>query len=66
MTMLNLSETYPGAEDLLRNNGFSVSRSSVPSSRNLVDITIEQTINQHAKSHGGIIGFSQNYTAYYH
>ena len=63
--MLNLSETHPGAEDLLPNNGFSVSRSSVPSSRNPVDITIEQTINRHAKSHGGIIGFSWNYAAYY-
>ncbi len=41
-----------------------VNRSSVPSSRNAVDITIEQTINRHAKSHGGIIGFSRNYAAY--
>ena len=65
ITMLNLSETHPGAGDLLRNNGFSVSRSSVPSSRNPVDITIEQTINRHSKSHGGIIGFSRNYETYY-
>ena len=63
--MLNLSETHPGAEELLRKNGFSVSRSTVPLSRNPVDITIEQTINCHAKSHGGIIGFSRNYSAYY-
>ena len=34
-------------------------------SRNAVDITIEQTINRHAKSQGGIIGFSRNYAAYY-
>ena len=34
-------------------------------SRNPVDITIEQTINRHAKSHGGIIGFSRNSAAYY-
>ena len=65
ITMLNLSETHLGAEDLLRNNGFNVSRSSVPSSRNPVGITIEQTINRHAKSHGCIIGFSRNYAAYY-
>ena len=65
ITMLNLSETHLGADDLLRNNGFSVSPSSVPSSRNPVDITTEQTINQHAKSHGSIIGFSWNYVAYY-
>ena len=34
-------------------------------SRNAVDITIEQTINRHAKCQGGIIGFSRNYAAYY-
>lgn len=28
-------------------------------------MTIEQTINKHAKSKGGIIGFSRNYSAYY-
>ena len=65
MTMMNLNITHPGAENLLRDNGFSVRRSSVPLSRNAVDITIEQTINRHAKSQGGIIGFSRNYAAYY-
>ena len=63
--MLNLSETHPGALELLKSNGFSVSRFTVPLSRNPVDITIEQTINRHAKSHGGITGFSKNYSAYY-
>ena len=42
--MLNPEKTHPGAEDLLKNNGFSVNRSDVPSSRNALDITIEQTI----------------------
>lgn len=65
LTLLNLPESHPGAEDLLRRNGFSVNRSEVPSSRNAVDITIEQTINRHAKSHGGIVGFSRNHSAYY-
>jgi len=37
----------------------------VPKSRNPVDITIEQTINRHAKRQGGIIVFSRNYSAYY-
>ena len=64
MTMMNLNVTHPGAENLLRNNGFSVRRSSVLLSRNAVDITIEQTINRHAKSQGGIICFSRNYAAY--
>ena len=49
--MLNLEKTHPGAEDLLKNNGFSVNSSDVPSFRNAVDITIEKTINRHAKSH---------------
>ena len=60
MTMMNLNVTHPGAENLLRDNGFSVRRSSVPLSRNAVDITIEQTINRHAKSQGDIIGLSRN------
>ena len=63
--LLNLPHTHPGAEQLLKQNGFSVSRSDVPSSRNAVDITIEQTINRHAKSRGGIIGFSRSLTTYY-
>ena len=65
VTMLNLSDIHLGAEELLKSNGFSVSRSTVPLSRNPVDITIEQTINRHAKSHGDIIGFSRNCAAYY-
>ena len=63
--MLNLENSHPGAEELLKRNGFSVNRSDVPSSRNDVDITIEQTINRHAKSHGGIVGFSRNHLVYY-
>ena len=53
--LLNLSDTHPGCKELLEQNGFSVPRSSVPCSRNAVDITIEQNINRHAKSQGGII-----------
>ena len=63
--MLNLGNSHPGAEELLKRNGFSVNRSDVPSSRNDVDITIKQTINRYAKSHGGIVGFSRNHSAYY-
>ena len=65
MTLMNLPKTHPGCKELLERNGFSVSRSSVPRSRNAVDITIEQTINRHANSQGGVIGFSRNYAAYY-
>ena len=65
MTLMNLSKTHPGCKEFLKQNGFSVSRSKVTCSRNAVDITIEQTINRHAKSQGGIIGFSRNYAAYY-
>ena len=31
-----------------------------------MDITIKQPINRHAKSHGGMIGFGRNYSAYFH
>ena len=65
LLLLNLNESHPGAEELLRNKGFSVCRSSVPGARNAVDMTIEQTINRHAKSKGGIIGFSRNIPAYH-
>lgn len=65
LSLLNLPNSYPGAEGLLRQIGFSVSRSEVPSSRNAVDITIDQTINQHAKSYGGIVGFSRSQSASY-
>ena len=63
LTMLNLDKTHPGAEKLLKGNGISANRSSIPSSRNAVDITVEQTINKHAKSQGGNIGFSTNHYA---
>ena len=65
MTLMNLSKTHPGCKELLEQNGFSVSRSKVPCSRNAVDITNEQTINGHAKSQEGIIEFSRKYATYY-
>lgn len=45
---MNLQSKHPGAEEILRNNGFSVSRSQIPSYINYVDITKEQTFNRHA------------------
>ena len=65
LTMLNLDKTHPGAKKLLKSNSISVNRSSIPSSRNAVDITVEKSINKHAKSQGGNIGFSRNHSAYY-
>lgn len=63
LSMLNLRETHPGAEELMH-QALSVSRSDVRSRRNAVDITIEQTINHHANSRCGIIGFSRKYGPY--
>ncbi|KAK3701946.1 hypothetical protein RRG08_017837 [Elysia crispata] len=65
ISLLNLSDSHPGAESLLHNNSFSVCRSDVPASRTAVDLTIEQTINRHAKTRGGIVGFSRSLPAYY-
>ena len=65
MTLINLPKTHLGCKELFEKNGFSVSRSSVPRSRNAVDITIEEIINRHAKSQGDVIGFSRNYAIYY-
>ena len=56
---MNLNKTHLGSDDLLRKNGFRVCRSLKPLSRNAVDITIEQTINRHAKCQGGIIGLAE-------
>ena len=50
---------------MLENNGFSVARSSKQAARVPVDLTIEQTINKHAKTKGGIVGFSKDMPAYY-
>lgn len=63
LSLLNMKDSHPGCEDLIRHS-LSVNRSELPFNRNAVDITIEQTINKHAKSSGGIIGFSRNYAAY--
>ncbi|GFN85721.1 hypothetical protein PoB_001222700 [Plakobranchus ocellatus] len=53
------------SKDLLQANGFSVSRSDTPASRTAADMTIEQTINEHAKTSGGIVRFSRSLPAYY-
>ncbi|GFN83867.1 hypothetical protein PoB_001037300 [Plakobranchus ocellatus] len=42
-----------------------MSRSDTPAFRTAVDMTIEQTINKHAKTSGGIVGFSRSLPAYY-
>ena len=61
VSFLNLPVNHLGAETLLRSNGFR----DILGSRVPVNMTIEQTINRHAKSRGGIIEFSRNYAAYY-
>mgnify|MGYP006975829949 CR=1 FL=1 len=64
MILLNLDTSHSGIKECLKENGFSVCGSAVPASRVAVDFTIEQKINRHAKSKGGIIGFSQNEAVY--
>ncbi|GFR95658.1 hypothetical protein ElyMa_000949900 [Elysia marginata] len=64
LLLLNLDISHPGGNELLQQKGFSVCRSTIPGSRNAVDLTIDQTINRQAKSKGGIVGFSQNVAAY--
>ena len=62
ITLLNLPAE---AKALLKDDGFSVSRSGKPAARTAVDLTIEQSINRHAKTSGGIVGFSRSLPAYY-
>ena len=45
LTMLNLDKTHPGAEKLLKGNGISVNRSSIPSSKKAVDITVDDKLS---------------------
>lgn len=61
--MLNLLHSHPGAETMFHNKGFSVLRAPVPATKNAVDPTIEQTINWHEQSGGGIVGYSRNLPA---
>ncbi|GFO45655.1 hypothetical protein PoB_007216000 [Plakobranchus ocellatus] len=61
--LLNLNDSHPGAEELIKVKGFSVSRSPASGARNAVDLTIEQTIKRQAKCKGRIVGFSQNAAA---
>lgn len=58
--LINLESSNPGAMDYIEENGFTVNRSDVPSSRNAVDQTIEQTLNKEGKGTGGFRTFSLN------
>ena len=44
ISLLNLSDSHPGAESLLRNDGFSVCRSDVPASRTAVDLRLNKPL----------------------
>ena len=59
-----VDHTHPEASHHLRECALSVTRSSHPASGTAKDQIIEQTINKHAKSEGGIVGFSRNLQAY--
>ncbi|GFO43346.1 hypothetical protein PoB_006985100 [Plakobranchus ocellatus] len=59
-----IDDTHPEAAKCIRECALSVRRVNRPASGIPVDQTIEQTINQSAKSCGGIIGMSRNTQAY--
>ena len=61
--MLNLEFSHPGAMAAIEDKGFSVNRSKTSSSRNAVDLTIEQTDNKDGKGKGGCVGFTLNAAA---
>ncbi|GFN75837.1 hypothetical protein PoB_000234300 [Plakobranchus ocellatus] len=50
--LLNLNDAHPSAEEFITCKGFSVSRSPASEARTALDLTIEQTINRHAKCKG--------------
>ena len=63
LLLLNLDISHPGAKDLLKKRGFSVGRSTFPASRVPIDQMIEHC-NKDAKGNGGVVGISQNNSAY--
>ena len=63
LLLLNLDISHPGAKDLLKKRGFSVGRSTFPASRVPIDQMIEHC-NKDAKGNGGVVGISQNHSAY--
>ena len=60
----SVDETHPEASKYMKECALSVNRIAYPASGTPVNQTIEQTINKHAKSAGGLIGFSRNIQAY--
>ena len=56
--MSTLSSTHPHAHQALTQGEFGAQRSGVPFAQVPIDQTIEQTINRHCKTSGGIVGFS--------
>jgi hypothetical protein len=58
--MMALPESHPAVHEAFVAGEFCVQRSHVPFSQIPVDQTIEQTVNRHTKTNGGIIGFSKN------
>ena len=64
-SLLNLQVAHPRPDDILRKGALSVIQSNVPGPCNPIDMTIEQTINHHVKSAGGIVAFSRNIPAYH-
>ena len=59
-----MDSSHPEASKHLKECALSVSRNQKKASGTSVDQTIEQTINKHAKSAAGIVGFSRNVQAY--
>lgn len=64
LNLINIDRSHPGLRDVLGKGALSVRRTSNNFSRNPVDMTLEQTINQDAASRStGITAFQQNIAA---
>ena len=51
--LMNIADSHPGAEELLKLGAISVARSFLPGNREETDKVMEETMNRHGKSHGG-------------
>ena len=56
----SVDETHPMASKYTKECALSVKINAYPASGTPVDQTIEQIINKHDKSAGGLIGFTRN------
>lgn len=61
-SLLRVEETHPGLVDEFKKGSFGIRRTEKPHSRIPIDLTLEQTINNHmARTMTGVVNLSDNF-----